>query len=124
MTTDYNVLLSTTDAQAWARTFVETCKKHELDPLDEELLTTWFANAFGTAEITQTAYQAIEHAKSRAHYHQIVGIDGVDSGSHELTIAIHKLEEAQMWFTRGLALIQGKFNPADLESENVTDSSD
>jgi hypothetical protein len=121
MSRDDHFLLSTTDAQTWAKEFIQTVKKHELDPLDEDLLITWFANAFGTAEINQTAYQAIEHAKSRALYHQIVGANSVDPGDRELTIAIHKLEEAQMWFTRGLAKIQGKFNPADLEQDDGED---
>jgi hypothetical protein len=121
MSRDDHFLLSTTDAQVWAKEFVQTVQKHKLDPLDEDLLITWFANAFGTAEINQTAYQAIEHAKTRARFHQITAPEGSENGERELIIAIHKLEEAQMWFTRGLAIQQGKFNPADLEQGDGED---
>jgi hypothetical protein len=121
MTVTTEQLLSSTDPVVWADEFVRIVEKHELDPLDKELLLTWFANAFGAAEINQTAYQAIEHARGRAIYHQIVNPNKAD---RELTIAIHKLEEAQMWFTRGLAIIQDKFNPADLEQIDEDSSSE
>jgi hypothetical protein len=48
-----------------------------------------------------------------------LGADGkVEGGLREISVAITKLEEAQMWYTRGLAIAQDKFNPADLEADN------
>lgn len=35
--------------------------------------------------------------------------------AREFSIALTALEDVQMRFTRGLAIVQGKFNPADLE---------
>lgn len=39
----------------------------------------------------------------------------VDGGSREFALAITKLEEAQMWYTRGRAIQEDKFNPQDLD---------
>jgi hypothetical protein len=128
---NYNELLSTTDATAWASALTEVVWEDEEGLTEEqleELLVTWFANAFAAADANQTAVQAIDHAVTRARYHQIVNQykGNTDShtlgphalGVHEFGVAIDRLEEAQMWFTRGLAKVQGKFNPADLERED------
>lgn len=42
-------LLATTDGREWAREFIKAVKGNpDFDVTDEELLTTWFANAIGT----------------------------------------------------------------------------
>lgn len=109
-------LHGTTDAVVWAKEFIKVVDEIGVEFVTEDLLVTWFANAFGAQETNQTAVEAIEHAYSRATYYQIVN-DGAE-GYHELFVAMMKLDEARMWFTKGLALAQGKFNPADLEKEN------
>jgi len=38
-------LLSTMDAQVWAKEFIKIIKKHPNIPLDEETMIGWFANA-------------------------------------------------------------------------------
>lgn len=37
----------------------------------------------------------------------------------EHALAITKLEEAQMWYTRGRAIEEGVFNPKDLDKKNA-----
>lgn len=92
-----------------------------------DLLLGWFANAMCAERDFLTFVQAIAIAESRIHFHEVTGVDRVEGGTEvrlinpayrELTIAKHKLEEAQMWFTRALAIRQGKFNPADLEADD------
>lgn len=114
-------LLSTTDAQVWAREFDRIVNENDIDLTDghtvEDLMIDWFANAFAAAEINQTAVEAIDHARNRFFFHQVT--NGGDVGYHEFFVATMRLDEAQMWFTKGLALAQGKFNPADLEREDA-----
>lgn len=38
-------------------------------------------------------------------------------GVYELNVAISRLEEAQMWYTRGRARQLGMFNPVDLDKK-------
>jgi hypothetical protein len=40
---------------------------------------------------------------------------GGSAAGREFALAVTALEDAQMRFTRGLAMVQGKFAPADLE---------
>lgn len=42
--------------------------------------------------------------------------DDRSPAAREFSLAITHLEDAQMRATRGLAIRQGKFNPADLEA--------
>lgn len=85
---------------------------------DEGLMIGWFANAICTGQDNLTAVQAIEHARSRAIFQRAIALDHPDQPGRDFSTAITKMEEAQMWFTRGLAKVQGKFNPADLEKSD------
>lgn len=114
---NHNELMSTTDATVWAAALRRVLCSPDSDGFSkdeiEDLLVGWFANAFGAAEQNQTGAQAISRAISLANFYRIV--HGDDEGTRELSVAITELETAQMWYTRGLSKIQGKFDPADLE---------
>lgn len=114
------------DARLWARQFVLTLYLNDI-VIDEGLMIAWFVNAMMAQQDSLTAKQAIDIAISRVHFHEVTGEayaeDGVehrtvDPAYRELDLAKTKLEEAQMWFTRALAMRQGKFDPADLEQDN------
>ena len=122
-------LHDTDDASVWAEAFVQTVKDNDL-VVDEDLMLSWFANAIETGKDRLTVKQLIDRAISRAQVHEVIqrhkvqdlallyGTEGED-GSREFLVAITKLEEAQMWFTRGMAIATGKFNPADLEKADA-----
>jgi hypothetical protein len=69
----------------------------------------------------KTVKQLIDRALEgvRVNSDSITNGDGTRAGLRELALATTKLEEAQMWFTRGLAMNQGLFKPADLEKSCV-----
>ncbi len=100
------------DAAKWADEFITRFGEHK-DKIDNDLMLAWFANAMCAATDRQTFVQAVGHAEGRAHTQRAISFN--DSGLREFSLAIMKLEEAQMWFTRGMAIKQGIFNPADLE---------
>jgi hypothetical protein len=124
-------LLATTDASVWARECTKLVDaildgalvnsdlgETKLEEIEENLVT-WFANALVAAEINQTFVEACDQAASRVLFYSIVNQGEAD---RELALAKTNLEQSQMWFTRALAIIQNKFNPADLEKEYVTES--
>jgi hypothetical protein len=105
------------DAQKWAKAFLDTIVDKSIE-IDEGLMISWFANSIETAKNGQTFVQAVDHAVHRAQFHRTIHVVERESGGREFSTAITKLEEAAMWFTRGMAKVQGKFNPADLEEDN------
>jgi hypothetical protein len=47
---------------------------------------------------------------------ELLRLDSTSSAAREFSLAITALEDAQMRATRGLAKIQGKFAPVDLQA--------
>lgn len=67
---------------------------------------------------TPTINYLIELAESRKNETNRAGNPHGNAGA-EFTIAQRALEEAQMRYTRGLAMMLGVFKPADLESDEA-----
>jgi streptogramin lyase len=101
-------------AVEWAKYFKEVVLDGGIE-IDEELMVTWFANVIMSSLDAQTFVQAANQAVGRAQFQRIMNESKPDNSGREFSLAITNLEQAQMWFTRGMALALGKFNPADLE---------
>lgn len=64
-------------------------------------------------DIEQTVKDLIDEAIARANARRE---NNPGPPAREFALAITALEDAQMRFTRGLAMVQGKFAPVDLEA--------
>lgn len=113
-----NDILQSTDAQVWAKEFIRLFGDR-LEDIDEDLMITWFANISTNTEINLTCKEAIDLSIAKASSQKFVRSHPIEVlGYREIDLAIQKLQEAQMWYTRGRAIQEGKFNPADLDKEN------
>lgn len=78
----------------------------------------WFLSSeIQPLPVAPTVKQLVDQAVDRV---RAVQGDHRDPGAREFALAITHLEDAQMRFTRGLAIRQGKFNPVDLEKSEVS----
>ena len=60
-------LLNTTDAQVWARKFMELfCDRRE--DIDEDLMLTWFANAMAAEEMRQAGLEREREGQGKQPY--------------------------------------------------------
>lgn len=109
---DLNYLLDTTDATVWADAFIEVVIDGELD-IDADLMTTWFANAMGAVDMNQTFANAVQQATNRAAFQSVIKASG--AGRREFALAKTKLDEALMWFNRGMMLTKDIPDTPDLE---------
>ena len=67
-------------------------------------------------EYEQTVVDLIEEAIARCDARRQ---NNPGAPAREFAIAITALEDARMRFTRGLAMVQGCFNPVDLEAPDA-----
>jgi hypothetical protein len=65
----------------------------------------------------QTVKQMLDHCVEVCRQRQGQINSGDGSASREFALAITAIEEAQMRYTRGRAIMLGKFAPADLDAE-------
>lgn len=115
-TEELNKLLETTDAVAWADAFMELWGDRASD-IDRDTMVGWFVNAMAAVDMNQTFAQAIQHATNRAAYQSIIKDSG--AGRREFALAKTKLDEALMWFNRGMMLTKDIPDTPDLERETT-----
>lgn len=90
-----------------------------LDELPEEWYVELKERASATADRTATPATVKELVDAAIERVRKVQGGQRDEGAREMALAITHLEDAAMRFTRGLAMRQGKFAPADLEKSVV-----